>query len=153
MATTETERNKATFRSLVDALNSNDAQVLSNAIDEFFEPDVRISTPLPLPPGVTGTQAFKLVFTTLHRAYPDLHVELKDVIGEGDRVVGRDVVTGTHQGEFMGIPPTGKAVTYNEIFIARFVNGRIAETWGVVDVMAVMQQLGVIPASPRSNSE
>jgi predicted ester cyclase len=153
MATTETERNKATFRSLVDALNSNDAQVLSNAIDEFYEPDVRISTPLPLPPGVTGTQAFKLVFTTLHRAYPDLHVELKDVIGEGDRVVGRDVVTGTHQGEFMGIPPTGKAVTYNEIFIARFVNGRIAETWGVVDVMAVMRQLGVIPTSPRSNSE
>jgi predicted ester cyclase len=153
MATTETERNKATFRSLVDALNSNDAQVLSNAIDELFEPDVKISTPLPLPPGVTGTQAFKLVLTTLHRAYPDLHVEFKDLIGEGDRVVGRDVVTGTHQGEFMGIPPTGKAVTYNEIFIARFVNGRIAETWGVVDVMAVMRQLGVIPTSPRSNSE
>jgi predicted ester cyclase len=46
----------------------------------------------------------------------------------------------------MGIPPTGKSVTYNEIFIGRFVNGRIAETWGVVDVLSQMRQLGVIPA-------
>jgi predicted ester cyclase len=153
MATTETERNKATFRSLVDALNSNDAQVLSNAIDEFFEPDVRISTPLPLPPGVTGTQAFKLVFTTLHRAYPDLHFTIEDLIAEGDKVVVRNSVTGTHQGEYMGIPPTGKAVTYNEIFIARFVNGRVAEAWEVVDVLAQMRQLGVIPASRRPNGE
>ena len=146
MTTAETERNKATFRRLVDALNSNDAQIISSAIDELLDPDVKISTPLPLPPGVTGRPALKLVFTTLHRACPDLHVELEDVIAEGDRVVGRDVVTGTHRSEFMGIPPTGKAVTYNEIFIARFLNGRIAETWGVVDVLSQMRQLGAIPA-------
>jgi predicted ester cyclase len=58
----------------------------------------------------------------------------------------RDTVTGTHQGEYMGIPPTGTSVTYNEIFIFRFVNGRIAETWGVVDVLSQMKQLGVIRA-------
>jgi predicted ester cyclase len=46
----------------------------------------------------------------------------------------------------MGLPPTGKSVTYNEIFILRFVNGRIAETWGVVDVFSQLKQLGVIPA-------
>jgi predicted ester cyclase len=68
------------------------------------------------------------------------------VIAEGDKVVGRNTVTGTHQGEYMGIPPTGKSVTYNEIFIARFVNGRIAETWGVVDVLSQMRQLGAITA-------
>jgi hypothetical protein len=51
-----------------------------------------------------------------------------------------------HQGEHMGIPATGKSITYNEIFIVRFVNGRIAETWGVVDVLSQMRQLGVIPA-------
>jgi predicted ester cyclase len=50
-----------------------------------------------------------------------------------------------HQGEHMGLPPTGKAVTYNEIFIARFADGQIAETWGVVDVLAQMRQLGAIP--------
>jgi hypothetical protein len=52
------------------------------------------------------------------------------VIAQGDKVVSRNTVTGTHQGEHMGIPATGKSIIYNEIFIVRFVNGRIAETWG-----------------------
>jgi steroid delta-isomerase-like uncharacterized protein len=86
------------------------------------------------------------VFARLHRAFPDLHVTVEDLIAEGDKVVGRNSVTGTHQGEYMGLPPTGKSVTYNEIFIIRFVDGRIAETWGVVDVFSQMKQLGVIPA-------
>jgi ketosteroid isomerase-like protein len=67
-------------------------------------------------------------------------------IEEGDKVVERDTVTGTHQGEYMGLPPTGKSVAYNEIFIMRFVNGRIAEIWGVVDVFSQMKRLGMIPA-------
>ena len=50
------------------------------------------------------------------------------LIAEGDKVVRRNTVTGTHQGEYMGLPPTGKSVTYNEIFIVRFAAGRIAET-------------------------
>jgi predicted ester cyclase len=66
------------------------------------------------------------------------------VIAEGDRVVARNTVTGTHLGEYMGIPPTGKSVTYDEIFIARFVDGRIAETRGVVDVLSQMKQLGAL---------
>jgi predicted ester cyclase len=61
-------------------------------------------------------------------------------------VVCRDSVTGTHQGEYMGIPPTGKSITYNEIFILRLAGGRVAETWRVVDVLSQMKQLGVIRA-------
>ena len=53
----------------------------------------------------------------------------------------------------MGVPPTGKPVTYNEIFIFRFVNGRIAETWGVVDVFSQLKQLGVIPAQQSTPTE
>jgi steroid delta-isomerase-like uncharacterized protein len=86
------------------------------------------------------------VFATLHRAFPDLHVTVEDVVAEGDKVVSRNSVTGTHQGDYMGLPATGRPVAYNEIFIFRFVDGRIAETWGVVDVLAQMRQLGVIPA-------
>jgi steroid delta-isomerase-like uncharacterized protein len=82
----------------------------------------------------------------LLRGLPDLHVAVEDVIAEGDKVVFRATVTGTHQGEYMGLPPTGKSITYNEIFIFRFANGRIAEMWGVVDVFSQMRQLGVIPA-------
>lgn len=79
----------------------------------------------------------------LHRAFPDLHITIEDSIAEGDKVVSRNSVTGTHQGEYLGRPPTGKSIAYNEIFVFRFVNGRVAETWGVVDVLSQMRQLGV----------
>jgi steroid delta-isomerase-like uncharacterized protein len=144
MSTAEAASNKATFRRFHDAMNTSDAELIAQAIDEFVEPDVLIRTPLPVQ--ATGAQALKEVFARLHRAFPDLHITVEDVIAEGDRVVGRNSVTGTHQGEYMGLAPTGKPVAYNEIFIFRFVNGRIAETWGVVDVASQMKQLGVIPA-------
>jgi predicted ester cyclase len=86
------------------------------------------------------------VFARLRQAFPDLHVAVEDLVAEGDRLVSRNVVTGTHQGEYMGLSPTGRSVAYDEIFILRFVNGRIAETWGVVDVLSQMRQLGAIPA-------
>jgi predicted ester cyclase len=84
------------------------------------------------------------VFARLHRVFADLHITVEDLIAEGDKVVARNSVTGTHQGEYMGVHPTGKSVTYNEIFIFRFVSGRIAETRGVVDVFSQMRQLGAI---------
>jgi predicted ester cyclase len=100
----------------------------------------------PMPTDKTGAELLKEVFTTLLRAYPDLHITIEDMIEEGDKVVMRDTVTGTHRGELMGIAPTGRSVSYNEIFIARFEGGRIAETWGVVDVLSQMRQLGVLPS-------
>jgi len=72
------------------------------------------------------------------------------VIAEGDKVVARNTVTGTHQGEFRGVPPTGKSVSYHEIFIFRVSGRLIAEIWGVVDVLAQLRQLGMIPAQPSA---
>ena len=144
MSTADTTNNKATFRRFSDAMNSSDEKLRSETIDELVEPDALIRTPLPIE--ATGAQALKEVFARLHHVYADLHVAVEDLIAEGDKVVGRNVVTGTHQGEYMGHPPTGKVVTYDEIFIFRFADGRIAETWGVVDVFSQMKQLGVIPA-------
>jgi steroid delta-isomerase-like uncharacterized protein len=142
MSTDRVTRNKATFRRFHDAVNSGDAELIAQTIDEVVEPDVRIGTPLPI--DATGAQALKQVWTTLLRAYPDLHVAVEDLIAEADKLVCRNVVTGTHQGEYLGLPPTGRSVTYNEIFIFRFEDGRIAETWGVVDVLAQLRQLGAI---------
>jgi predicted ester cyclase len=82
----------------------------------------------------------------LLRAFPDLQLDVKDLIGEDDKVVARIVVTGTHRGDYMGVEPTGKSIAYDEIFIFRFANGRVVETWGVVDIYAQIKQLGVIPA-------
>jgi steroid delta-isomerase-like uncharacterized protein len=144
MSTAQETSNKATFKRFHDAMNTGDAEIISKTIDELVEPDALIRTPVPLEE--TGAQALKHVWAVLLQAFPDIHLAVEDMIAEGDKVVGRTTVTGTHRGEYMGFPPTGKSVTYNEIFIFRFINGRIAETWGVVDVFSQMKQLGVIQA-------
>lgn len=136
--------NKAVFARLHDAMNSRDADLIAKTIDEVAAPDVVIRTPLPL--DVTGAEALKQVWRVLLRAYPDLHVEVEDLLEDGDKVVCRNTVTGTHQGEYLGVPPTGKTVRYHEIFIFRFAHGRIAETWGVVDLVAQLRQLGLLPS-------
>jgi steroid delta-isomerase-like uncharacterized protein len=143
---TDHEANKAAIRRFHDATNTGDLELISNTIDELVEPDALIRTPLPIE--ATGAQALKEVFARLHRVFPDLQVTIEDLIAEGDKVVSRNTVTGTHLGDYMGRPPTGKSVTYNEIFIFRFAGGRIAETWGVVDVFSQMRQVGVIPGTP-----
>ncbi|HEY6646518.1 MAG TPA: ester cyclase [Mycobacterium sp.] len=144
MSTAEVVRNKETFKRFQDAMNTCDAEVISKSIDELVEPDATIRTPLPS--DATGAQVLKQVWSVLLRAFPDLQLDVKDLIGEDDKVVARIVVTGTHRGDYMGVEPTGKSIAYDEIFIFRFANGRVVETWGVVDVYAQMKQLGVIPA-------
>jgi steroid delta-isomerase-like uncharacterized protein len=147
VSTIQQTSNKQTVRRFCDATNSGDQQLISRMIDELVEPDALIRTPLPLE--ATGAEKLKEVFRRLHAAYPDLHIEIRDLIAEGDKVVDRNTVTGTHQGEYMGLGPTGKSVTYDEIFVFRFVDGRIAETWGVVDVLSQMRQLGVFDQRRR----
>jgi steroid delta-isomerase-like uncharacterized protein len=142
MSTLE-ERNKATVRRLQQTLGEG-AEAIDRIIDEVFDPEVAISTPLPI--DSTGPAALKEVFGRLHGAFPDLHVQVDDLIAEDDKVVARNTVTGTHRGEFMGLPATGRSVTYNEIFVVRFAEGRIVETWGVVDMASLMRQLGLLPA-------
>jgi predicted ester cyclase len=144
VSTAQATSNKATFRRFHDATNTGDAELISKTIDELVEPNAAIHTPLRIE--ATGVPLLKEVFRRLLRAYPDLHITVEDLIEEGDRIVSRNTVTGTHQGEYLGLPPTGKSVTYNEIMIVRFAGGRVAETWGVVDVFSQMKQLGVIPS-------
>ncbi|MEO3891514.1 ester cyclase [Nonomuraea sp. B5E05] len=144
MSATEVARNKATLRRFHDAVSSGDAEIIAATIDEVVDPDVLIRTPLPIE--TKGAQALKEVFAVLHQAFPDLHIEIEDVIAEGDRVVTRNTVTGTHRGEYMGLAPTGRSITYREILVARFADGRVAETWAVVDVLAQLRQLGAIPS-------
>ena len=142
MSTVQEKSNKAVYKRILDVINTRDGELISKTIDETFHPDVLSHTPAPIQ--ATGAQAIKEVLAALHRAFPDLVVTVNDLIEEGDKVVARNTVTGTHQGEYMGLPPTGRSVSYNEIFINRFADGRIAETWGVVDVLSQMRQLGVI---------
>jgi predicted ester cyclase len=141
MSTAGETANKETFKRFQSVTNTHDPELISQTIDEIVDPDVLIRTPVPVE--AAGSQALKEVFAKLHKAFPDLRVTVEDLIAEGDKVVGRNRVTGTHQGEYMGLQPTAKSIVYNEIFIFRFADGRIVETWGVVDVFAQMKQLGM----------
>ena len=142
MSTAEVTANKAAFRRFRDAMNTCDADVIAQTIDELVEPDATIRTPLPI--DATGPRSSSRCGRCCYAAFPTCSSPCDDLIGEDDKVVARIVVTGTHAGEYMGVGPTGKSIAYDEIFIFRFANGRVVETWGVVDVHAQMRQLGLL---------
>ena len=95
------------------------------------------------PPGVEGLKQF---FGMMDHGFPDFDGVLEDVFGEDDKVAIRFTFHGTHQGEFMGIPPTAKRVTMSGIDILRIENSKIAELWGQEDMLGMMVQLDVLPS-------
>jgi steroid delta-isomerase-like uncharacterized protein len=98
-------------------------------------------------PGLAPTkEGVKQFFQMYRAAFPDLRMEAQDVIASGDKVVVRVRATGTHQGEFMGMPATGKSFDVELIDIVRFGDDGLAhEHWGIFDALKMMQQLGAIP--------
>ena len=95
------------------------------------------------PPGKEGIRFF---VEKLRAAFPDIRVSVDVTLSQGDLAAGRGIVTGTHQGDFMGIPASGKKVEFEVVDIIRVEDGKAAEHWGLTDVMGLMQQLGAIPA-------
>jgi steroid delta-isomerase-like uncharacterized protein len=99
-----------------------------------------------LPPTKEGTLDF---FRMQRAAFPDMRMDAQDVLPSGDKVVVRATMSGTHQGELMGMPPTGRSVDVQLIDIIRFGDDGLAhEHWGVYDAMGLMQQLGAVPGAP-----
>ena len=94
-----------------------------------------------LPP---GKESIRFFVTTMREAFPDLTTTVEDIIVEDNKVVSRLRFSGTHRGEFGGIPPTGKKIDVQAIDIVAYRDGKLIEHWGVTDQMAMMQQLGVI---------
>jgi steroid delta-isomerase-like uncharacterized protein len=96
-------------------------------------------------PGETsGREGLKQFVTNLHGAWDDLTFTVEDQVAEGDKVTTRFTITGTHQGEFVGIPATGKPIRVQAINIHRVANGQIQEGWLEWDTLGMMQQLGVL---------
>jgi steroid delta-isomerase-like uncharacterized protein len=128
---------------LYDFINAGDIDGFGRQLaDDFVERDE-----IPgLPPTKEGVVQY---FRLLLAAFPDMKMDVQDSFASGDKAVARLRISGTHQGEFMGIPATGKPVSVNLIDITRFGDDGLAcEHWGVADQLALMQQLGVIPAGP-----
>ncbi len=97
-------------------------------------------------PGVDrGIESIKQFYTAMWTAFPDVTLTLDDIIAEEDKVATRFTVRGTHLGDFMGIPSTGKQINVTGITILRFAAGKCVERWNSADFLGMMQQLGVIP--------
>jgi steroid delta-isomerase-like uncharacterized protein len=131
----------ATIQKMYERINAHDIDGFCEFLaDDFVEHEAA--------PGLEPTREGVRQFFTMYTAgFPDLHFAVEDVLASGDKVVGRFRATGTHTGEFMGMPPTGKSVEVQGIDIIRFGDDGLArEHWGVFDALAMMQQLGAIPA-------
>jgi steroid delta-isomerase-like uncharacterized protein len=112
-------------------------------IDEIFAPDFVAHE---ADQDIRGPEGVRQFILMLRVGFPDLHVIVEDVVAEGDKVVQRWSGHGSHQGELMGLPPSGKRVSVAGITISRLEGGKVAEEWELYDTMGMMQQLGAIPS-------
>jgi steroid delta-isomerase-like uncharacterized protein len=135
------QENKARNRRLVEqGFSTGDTAVL----DELVAADcVDHGAPPGWPAGLEGVRQFMAM---MRGAFPDLRYEIEDQIAEGDKVLTRVTWRGTHRGEFMGMPATGKQVAVAGMDLTRWSNGKAVEHWGVQDALGMLQQLGKIPA-------
>jgi steroid delta-isomerase-like uncharacterized protein len=118
-------------------------------IDEIFAPDFVAHE---ADQDIRGPEGVRQFILMLRVGFPDLHVIVEDVVAEEDKVVVRWVASGTHQGDLMGLPPSGKRVSVAGITISRFEGGKLAEEWELYDTMGMMQQLDAIPSSTEQEA-
>lgn len=116
-------------------------------VSEFLGEDYVNHTPLQDVQGIEGARQFAGMIRT---AFPDSRETIEDQIAEGNKEVHRWIIRGTHKGEFMGIPATGKEVVVHGITIARIDDDKIVEEWSQFDVMGLLQQLGALPAPEKA---
>jgi steroid delta-isomerase-like uncharacterized protein len=136
-----TETNKATVRRMFEQVWNEHRLDL---VEEFFSEDVILhSAGLPTS---SGLETLREATAMGLNAFPDQQLTIEGEIAEGDIVAVRWTATGTHKGELMGIPPTGKQFTHAGMTFYRLANAKIVETWFLADSLGQMQQLGVIPA-------
>jgi steroid delta-isomerase-like uncharacterized protein len=133
----------AMARRMYELISAGDIDGFSEHLaDDFVEHEVT--------PGLAPTKAGVKDFFRMQRAaFPDMRMVAEDVIASGDKVVARVRYTGTNQGAFMGMPATGKRVDVQLMDMFLFGDdGRVREHWGVMDALALMQQIGAVPAGP-----
>lgn len=133
------EGNKEIVRRYQEIYNSNHLDNLSEVVaQDLITPKIMPGMPL-------GLEGGKRVHKTTLIGMPDWHTAIDELIAEGDKVVARITMTGTHTGDFWGIPATGKRVEFTGMYMVRIADGKIVEHWGEEDGVSLLQQLGVLP--------
>ena len=131
------EENKRLLERGFDAMNKHDIDTFATVIDENF---VHYSFP-----DARGPEGFRQMIGMFFAGFPDMQVNVAEMIAEGDKVASRGTMRGTHKGEFMGIPATGKRIEIGYSDFWRFENGKAVENWVQMDTLGMLQQLGVAP--------
>jgi len=144
----EAARNKALMRRFYEELWSRgNLEAIPELVAEDF---VDHGTPA----GETsGREALADLVVSWRTGFPDMTETVEDLISEGDKVVGRFLMRGTHRGEFMGVAPTGRSVTMSGIDVVRFADGKISEFWYAEQMLELMHQLGAAPVFTASQAE
>jgi steroid delta-isomerase-like uncharacterized protein len=136
----DTKDTKAVYKRMIDeAFNAGDLKV----VDEVVSPNYVLHGAPPDMP--QGPDAIRATVKTFRTAFPDLKIELKDLVAEGDKVSARSVMRGTHEGMLFGIPATHKKVEVDGLTMVTVCDGRVQESWVKNDTMQLFQQLGVSP--------
>ena len=131
--------NEETMRRTYELLSAGDVDGFGRLLSDDFVEHEEV-------PGLSPTREGVLDLFRGHLvAFPDLRMEVLDLLASGDKTVARVKATGTQEGEFMGLPPSGRAVEVQLIDIMRFEDGLVAEHWGVMDMLSMLQQLGAVP--------
>jgi steroid delta-isomerase-like uncharacterized protein len=123
---------------IYEAVNTGNLSLL----DKFVAPDY-----IEHSEGFQGVEPFRQQVSAFRAAFPDLHVTIDDVVIAGERFASRTTVTGTHSGDLMGLPATGKQISVEAVDIGRVENGQAKERWGGLNMYSMLTQLGVIAAS------
>ena len=134
------QQNKANYRRIIEEVWNQGNLALA---DELCSPNYVGHDPSMT---LRGLEQFKQYVAAYRNAFPDTRMTIEEEIAEGDIVVIRWISSGTHQGNLMGIPPTGKQIRVTGMSMIRFVNGKCEEAWFNYDTLGMMQQLGVLPA-------
>ena len=136
-----TDQNKEIFKRLIYAINSGDPTRLRDVVHGLVADDYVGHAPGA--PDIYGPDGYLEDESVFHSAFPDLQIEILDLIAEDDRVVVHFVFRGTHEGELAGVPPTGRHMTVQAVSISRVKNGKIVEEYSFVDNLDLLRQLGV----------
>jgi steroid delta-isomerase-like uncharacterized protein len=141
------QKNKQVVRQYFEAYDQQDTERIGQLLVSSNNYSFHLSG---MPPMDWNTT--KQFYAAAWSSFPDLHHDILDLVTEGDKVAVRYNIIGTHKGEFQGIPPTGKEVSFGAMDFITLIDGKVAEEWEIADTMGLMQQIGAIPSAPPSAS-